>query len=197
MATRTIVAVALLLVMGAASPAWSGDVEDCADGSLLKTEPARVAAACRRLATQGNAQAQHNLGFLYASGQGVPLDYAEALQWYRKAADQGNAFAQSNLGVAYAGGQGVPRDLAEAAKWFRKAADQNNAVAQFVLGHMYASGEGVARDYVQTYKWWSLAAAQGNSDATANLGRVAAMMTTAQIDQGKALAAAWKPTTGQ
>src|SRR5438876_3426372 len=87
--------------------------------------------------------------------------------------------------------------LAEAARWFRKAADQRNAIAQFVLGHMYASGEGVSRDYVQTYKWWSLAAAQGNSEAVRNLGSVAAMMTPAQIEEAKALAAAWKPTTGQ
>jgi TPR repeat protein len=28
---------------------------------------------------------------MYANGEGVPQDYAEAVKWYRKAAEQGNA----------------------------------------------------------------------------------------------------------
>jgi len=54
----------------------------------------------RPLADQGNADAQHRVGRMYEGGYGVPLDYAEAVKWYRKAADQGNAYAQSNLGAA-------------------------------------------------------------------------------------------------
>jgi TPR repeat protein len=34
---------------------------------------------------------------MYARGDGVLQDYAEALRWYRKSADQGNAEAQNNL----------------------------------------------------------------------------------------------------
>ena len=34
-------------------------------------------------------------------GQGVPLDYTEAVRWYRKAADQGYAKAEYNLGNMY------------------------------------------------------------------------------------------------
>jgi len=32
---------------------------------------------------------------MYAIGQGVPRDYAQAAAWYRKAAEQGKALAQS------------------------------------------------------------------------------------------------------
>ena len=53
----------------------------------------------RKAAEQGDAAAQHNLGVMYDSGQGVTQDYAEALKWYRKAADQGDADAQQNLGL--------------------------------------------------------------------------------------------------
>jgi uncharacterized protein len=35
--------------------------------------------------------AQYNLGVMYAIGQGVPEDDAEAVKWYRKAAEQGHA----------------------------------------------------------------------------------------------------------
>jgi len=40
------------------------------------------------LANQGNAEAQLELGLMYADGQGVPRDYKEAVKWFRLAADQ-------------------------------------------------------------------------------------------------------------
>ena len=49
-------------------------------------------------AEQGNAQAQYNLGNMYAQGRGVRQDDAQATQWFRKSAEQGNAKAQFNLG---------------------------------------------------------------------------------------------------
>jgi hypothetical protein len=62
------------------------------------------------LAERGNADAQSNLGIMYAMGRGVPLDYWQATEWFRKAAEQGSATAQYNLGFHYAQGQGVPQD---------------------------------------------------------------------------------------
>lgn len=53
----------------------------------------------RAKAEKGDAAAQNNLGRLYADGEGVPKDSAEAASWYREAADQGYAEAQFNLGV--------------------------------------------------------------------------------------------------
>src|SRR5262245_568975 len=90
---------ALTLAMSVTLPAWSGDTDDCNNiAKLVRTEPARAVAACRRLAERGVAFAQNSLGVMYATGRGVPLDYAEAVKWYRLAAEQGNAVAQSNLG---------------------------------------------------------------------------------------------------
>ena len=51
------------------------------------------------LARQGNADAQFNLGQMYAEGIRVGNDEREAVNWYRKAATQGNMKAQFNLGV--------------------------------------------------------------------------------------------------
>src|SRR5262249_42938129 len=56
------------------------------------------------------------------NGQGVPLDYAEAVKWSRLAADQGFSTAQYYLGIAYGNGQGVPKDLVQSYKWFEVAA---------------------------------------------------------------------------
>ncbi len=55
--------------------------------------------AVRLAAEQRDAQAQYNLGVLYAEGRGVPQDDAEAARWFRLAAEQGLADAQANLGL--------------------------------------------------------------------------------------------------
>ena len=68
-------------------------------------------------ADQGNADAQLNLGFMYANGRGVPQDDGEAVTWYRKAADQGDADGQVNLGAMYQEGHGVPQDDMLAYAW--------------------------------------------------------------------------------
>jgi len=39
-------------------------------------------------AEEGHADAQYNLGFMYAAGVGVKKDVAQAIIWYRKAAQQ-------------------------------------------------------------------------------------------------------------
>ena len=80
---------------------------------------------------------------MYANGQGVPQDYAQAAVWYRKAAEQGDADAQTIVGVMYVNGHGVSQDYAQALIWYRKAADQGNGRAQLGLGLMYANGHGL------------------------------------------------------
>jgi hypothetical protein len=127
-------------------------------------------AAVRERANRGDAEAQNNLGLLYANGQGVPQDYAKARQWYEKAAAQGNAWAQNNLGVLYANGQGVPQDYAKARQWYEKAAAQGLAQAQFILGVLYDGGLGVPQDYAKARQWYEKAAAQGDANAQNDLG---------------------------
>ena len=53
----------------------------------------------RRFPEQGNVDAQLNLGDIYARGDGVPENLAEAVKWLRRAAEQGHADAQFSLDV--------------------------------------------------------------------------------------------------
>ncbi len=76
----------------------------------------------RRLADQGDAQAQFELGVRYAHGYGVSRDDQEAAKWYRLAAEQGDADAQHALGVMYDEGRGVPKDYVLAHMWLNLAA---------------------------------------------------------------------------
>ena len=80
--------------------------------------------ALRARTEQGYADAQFNLGWMYAKGDGVPMDSTEAVKCYQKAAEQELAHAQYNLGVMYANGTGVTKDPPEAVEWFRNAAVQ-------------------------------------------------------------------------
>ena len=84
----------------------------------------------RPLAEQGHAVAQYSLGLLYANGQGVPKDDAQARQWYEKAAAQGSRYVQGWLGLIYANGRGMPQDLVQAHLWLSMAAAQGNKMAR-------------------------------------------------------------------
>jgi TPR repeat protein len=114
-------------------------------------------------ADQGNANAQYNLGEMYAKGDGVPQDKVKAARWFLKAAEQGHAGAQTNLGWIYVNGGGVvPKDSAEAMRWFRKAAAQGYAGGLYSVGTMYHLGEGMLNDNVEGLKWIRMAAETGD-----------------------------------
>jgi S1-C subfamily serine protease len=112
---------------------------------------------------------EFSIGLLYARGQGVTKDTAEAAKWYRQAADKGHAEAQATLGALYSIGDGVPQDYAQSAAWFRKAAEQGCSVAQNYLALFLSQGEGGQKDDAEAVKWWRRAAEQGDVAAQSNL----------------------------
>jgi len=124
----------------------------------------------KREAERGNADAQYKLGVMYANGQGVTRNDAEAVKWYAKSAGQGHAGAQIDLGFMYFNGRGVAQNDAEAVKWYKKAAEQGNAVAQYNLGFMYANGRGITQNDAEAVKWFVKSAEQGHSPAQNGLG---------------------------
>ena len=71
----------------------------------------------RKLADQGDADAQWQMGVRYRNGEDVPQDDAQAVQWFLRAAEQGNVAAQSALSSYYWAGRGVPEDLPKAYMW--------------------------------------------------------------------------------
>lgn len=123
----------------------------------------------RKAAEQGCAEAQYNLGFMYASGDGVTQNYSEAVKWCRKAAEQGNADAHNALGNMYMMGRGVTKDYTEAVKWFSKAAEQGDTNAQNNLGRVYHEGLGVTKNDIEAVKWFRKSAEQGNVHAQINM----------------------------
>lgn len=64
----------------------------------------------RRLAEDGQVDAQYNLGVIYHHGDGVAQDFQEALKWYGRAAQNGDVEAQRAIGSMYMRGQGVAQN---------------------------------------------------------------------------------------
>lgn len=146
----------------------------------------------RRLAEQGDANAQAMLGLMYAAGSNVPQDDAEAVKWYRRAAEQGHAGGQTMLGMSYVEGSGVPQDYAEAVKWLRLAAEQGTPMAQYSLGLLHAKGRGVPQDTVRAHMYFNLAAGKGIREAVKARDIAASIMTSEQLDEAEKLAREWK-----
>lgn len=159
----------------------------------------------RKAAEQGSAEAEFALGLMYANGQGVKKNNAEAVNWYRKSAEQGLPEGQNALGFMLEKGRGVPKNPTDALNWYHKAADQGWAAAQYHLGLLYYKGPRAMRDQVEAYKWFViLTTVHGDVDfvrerimenmrspfqneAAAAMG----FMTTAQVQQAEDAAKAW------
>lgn len=139
-------------------------------------------AGIRKAAELGNAYAQDVLGLIYGNGQGVDVDFGQALTWFRKSAEQGYVSAQGHLGTAYEKGFGVAQDYAEAITWYSKAAKQGDVGSQLQLGVMYEKGMGVTQDFVQAISWYTKAAEEGSYHAQSNLATMYAKGTGVKAD---------------
>jgi uncharacterized protein len=114
----------------------------------------------RLAAAQHNADAEYDLGLMYANGDGVVQDFAEAARLYRLAADQGQSDAQNSLGVRYKRGQGVTQDYVQAYKWFElsatlatgvqsraRAESNRDKVSAMMTPEQIAEAQRLARDW--------------------------------------------------
>src|SRR5690242_9362891 len=118
-------------------------------------------------ADAGQAEAEFDLGLLYAQGLGVSRDLSEAMRLYRSAAEKGNAQAQFALGQIYSLGWGTPRDEVDALRWLMMANSVETAgpPTDWVL----LEGYGVSRDPKQAVYWYDRAARSGHPEAQYDL----------------------------
>jgi Sel1 repeat len=148
-----------------------------------------------RAAAQGYAKAQDNLGFMYATGEGVKKDDVAAFQWFQKAALQGDPVAERKVGRSYEEGTGVPQDYMEAALWTRKAAEQGDTGSQLLLAMLYASGRGVQRDLVMAWAWYLVARAAGEGPYKDSMKKLADHLqkdlAAAEVSEAQQLASSW------
>lgn len=123
-----------------------------------------------KAATQGNAEAQAYLSWMYISGTGVSQNETESFKWASKAANQGHQIGCYMLGQLYFNGQGTQKNIVEGAKWILKAGEKGFVDAYYMLGDIYFNGIGVKKNMSEGFKWYLKAAEQGNISAQCQVG---------------------------
>lgn len=134
-----------------------------------------AAAWYQRAAEAGHVLAQNQLGVLYESGAGLPLNPQQAMRWYRRAAEEGLAEAQFNAGRGYYQGLGTSRDPLRAQRWLEQSANQGYAPALYLLADMYDSGNGAPLDDARAVAMYRKSAEAGYAPAQLRLGTMYAM----------------------
>ena len=137
----------------------------------------------RRAAEMDYIEALNYLGYSYATGKGVPTNYAKAVEYWQKAANNGSSAAMVNLGVAYrdgwvddAAGQREADKLA--VYWFERARAKGLAVASSDLAWMYKEGRVEPRPYPLDQR---LALARSLLEAAAAAGDLPGMAELGQM----------------
>jgi TPR repeat protein len=190
------ICLAVALLLGSGGVSWSQDFQK----GLTAAQSGDYATALREwepLAEQGDAYAQHNLGWLYHQGKGVARNYKAAVKWYGLAAYQGVAEAQHNLGVMYGLGTGVIQDDVKAHMWaniaamnghkegaiLRGIAEEGMTAAQiaeaellarqcFLKSHRGCLREGASQNRIPTIKWSRSAPVKGHVKSQKNLAGI-------------------------
>lgn len=141
----------------------------------------------RRAAEAGDARGAELIGDCFASGQGRPRNFAQAMDWYKRAADAGNSSALCSLGYFYVMGIGTGEDAPRGIAMCRQAAEAGAPSAQARLGGFYMTGRGLPQSYAQAQLWLTKAAEQGNGGAAANLAVMASLGEDGPKDEEAAL----------
>lgn len=102
-------------------------------------DPAQEREMLMRAAEGNSADAQFQLGLMYANGVGGPKDDITARSWFEKAAAQNNPNALEWMGSFAASGRGGPRDIQAAKGYYARAAALGDEDAKTQLKRLECS----------------------------------------------------------
>ena len=122
------------------------------------------------------------LADMYATGEGVDRDYAEARAIYETLPN--NAQALYRLAILHDNGYGGPVDDARAVELYLQSAKLGNADAMYTLGRRYLSGEGVAADPVDAYFWLGVGLRLGGGPDAAAFDQLLQFNMQQAVDMG-------------
>lgn len=145
---------------------------------------AAAVAAWRPLAQAGDGDAAFDLAQAYKLGRGVPVDLAQARQFYGQAARAGHVQAAANYGLLLF----QDGDRKSAMPWIVKAAEGGDPRAQYVYGTALFNGDLIARDWPRAYAMMTRAAAAGLPQATTSLAQMEQFVSAADRQKGAQLA---------
>ena len=137
-------------------------------------------AKLKRLAEQGYAPAQNDLGKLFESGDlGLTKNLSTARLWTERSARSGVVEAMHRMGLYHYYGQGGAQNPVLAAQWFRRAAERGMLDSQYNLAQLYETGLGVTANSAEAYRWYLIAAQTGDQDALKKVATLKAQVPSA------------------
>ncbi len=125
-----------------------------------------------KLAKNGDAEAQFNVGEMYEIGFTVKQDKKEARYWISRSANQEHEAARFKLLYWDVERDGLKGKNTAKVKELNKLAEHGNAQAQYYLGKMYAYGIGVNKNIDVAIDWLNKAALADVLEAKIELASV-------------------------
>lgn len=150
---KIILAISLLAVMS-----FSDDINDGLD-AYNKKDYSTALQVWQKACDNGTATGCHNLGFMYAKGEGVEKNIEIAVTLYRKACD--NNFSRSCFFVgAY---EYDKKNFDDAFTPFKKACEVDVLESCIMTGAMYETGLGTKQDFSKAFDDYNKACAGGSA----------------------------------
>ena len=113
-----------------------------------------------------------HIGDMYANGEVLARDGAQAAKWYQKALEHHDPVAQLKMASLYDTGNGVPLDHAKAMMLCEAAAQKKFAPGQRCLAFHYQQGLGISQDLSRAVKIYKSAADAGDLGSMYLLGQM-------------------------
>ena len=127
-------------------------------------------AAAKKMAEQGDAQAEYTYAMYILGGAlGFP-DYAKVVELLTSSAAKDNSDALYELGVCYMNGEGVKNDSLKAEELWKRAVALGNVDAMVALGAAYRGGKGIPENPRGCFEMYKAAADAGSSAGYLHLG---------------------------
>ena len=137
-----------------------------------------------------DAQAQHDVGLCFMSGDGVPVSSEEALKWFKLSEEQGNYSGAARVADFKYYGIIIPQDIPAAVRKYQEMSEKGLAYAQFRLGQCYESGIGTNQNLTTALSYFKQSQEHGiveAADSIKKISRIAAVWNLA-IEENNAKA---------
>jgi hypothetical protein len=158
------------------------------------TDKAKAAEYFRQGAALGQREAAQALAMMLHTGDGIPRDLPQAIQYYELAIKSGYLDSMNNLAEIYRQGEdGIPRNIDRAVSLLRSAAQMGHTFAMVNLGNYYENNPAADKPEFLPLAYYLLASKYGESEATVGLARVKAKAPPEVLAAAQTFVTKWSP----
>jgi hypothetical protein len=135
----------------------------------------------KRLADEGNHEAEYAVASMYANGQGVDRNLSKSLEYLKNSAAGNLLKAIVSLADYYDNGS----DYSNAFKWYSVAAKKGNLKAMYKMADYLHRGSINQRNEISAFIWADIAANKGFLDAKSLRGQIMDDMTASEFEKAQ------------